>query len=59
MMTESNLLDLTFLSVVGRGVVVHSENGGGSRLACATIKPVDSLYVEKTLQHVEAATFSK
>jgi len=59
MMTESNLLDLMFLSVVGRGVVVHAENGGGSRLACATIKPVASLYVEKILQHVEAATFSK
>jgi len=59
MMTESNLLNLMFLSVVGRGVVVHAENGGGSRLGCATIKPVASLYVEKTLQHVEAATFSK
>lgn len=59
MMTESNRLDLIFLSVVGRGVVVHAENGDGSRLACATIKPVASLYVEKTLQNVEAATFSK
>ena len=38
---------------------MHAENGGGSRLACATIKPVASLYVEKTLQNVEAATFSK
>jgi len=59
MMTESNLLNLMFLSVVGRGVVVHAENGGGSRFGCATIKAVASLYVEKTLQHVEAATFSK
>ena len=59
MMTASNLLDLISLSVVGRGAVVHAENGGGSRLACATIKPVASLYVEKTLQNVEAATFSK
>jgi len=59
MMTESNLLNLMFLSVVGRGVVVHAENGGGSRFGFATIKPMASLYVEKTLQHVEAATFSK
>jgi len=59
MIIDSNFLDLMFLSVVGRGVVVHAENGGGSRLACATIKPVASLYVEKILQHVEAATFSK
>lgn len=57
--TDNILLDLMFSSVVGRGIVVHAENAGGARLACATIKPVASLYVEKTLQHVEAAGFSR
>ncbi|XP_078358914.1 uncharacterized protein LOC144643511 isoform X1 [Oculina patagonica] len=47
------------MSVVGRGIVVHAENAGGARLACATIKPVASLYVEKTLQYVEGAGFSR
>ena len=60
MMTESNRMDLMFFfSVVGRGIVVHAENGGGARLGCGTIKPVASLYIEKTLQHVEAAGFSR
>ena len=38
---------------------MHAENVGGARLACGTIKPVASSYVEKTLQHVEAAGFSR
>lgn len=60
MMTESNRMDLmVFFSVVGRGIVVHAENGGGARLGCGTIKPVASLHIEKTLQHVEAAGFSR
>ena len=46
-------------SVVGRGIVVHAENGGSARLACGTIKPVESLYVEKVLQFVEGAGFSQ
>lgn len=51
-------LDLIFPSVVGRGLVVHAENAGKPRIACATIKPVDSLYAEKTLHNVEGAGFS-
>ena len=50
---------LIIFPVVGRGVVVHAENAGAARLACATIKPVDSLYVEKTLHYVEETTFSR
>lgn len=48
-----------FFTVVGRGIVVHAENGGSGRIACATITPVASLYVEKTLQSVEGAGFSR
>lgn len=47
------------MSVIGRGVVVHAENAGGARLACASITPVPSLYVEKTLKYVKGATFSR
>ena len=50
---------MSLFAVVGRGIVVHAENGGGGRLACGTIKPVASLYVEKTLQYVEGAGFSR
>ena len=45
--------------VIGRGVVVHAENAGAARLACASITPVPSLYIEKTLKYVKGATFSK
>lgn len=47
------------MSVIGRGVVVHAENAGAARLACASITPVPSLYIEKTLKYVKGATFSK
>ncbi|XP_068745226.1 uncharacterized protein [Montipora capricornis] len=47
------------MSVVGRGIVVHAKNGGSARLACGTIKPVKSLYVEKSLQYVQGAGFSR
>ena len=38
---------------------MHAKNAGKARLACSTIKPVTSLYVEKTLQYVEGAQFSR
>ena len=50
---------LIFSTVVGRGIVIHAENGGSSRLACATIEPVKSMYVEKSLPYVQVAGFSK
>ena len=38
---------------------MHAEHGGKARIACGTIKPVPSLYVEKLLQYVEGAGFSR
>ena len=38
---------------------MHAEDGGSARLACGTIKPVESLYVEKSLQYVQGAGFSR
>ncbi|XP_068710245.1 uncharacterized protein [Montipora foliosa] len=46
-------------SVVGRGIVVHAENGGSARLACGTIKLVESIYVEKSLEYVKGPGFSR
>ena len=38
---------------------MHAEQGGKARIACGTIKPVASLFVEKSLQYVDGAGFSK
>ncbi|XP_067035339.1 uncharacterized protein [Acropora muricata] len=57
--TDSDLPLFGDMSVVGRGIVIHAENGGSSRLACATIEPVKSMYVEKSLPYVQVAGFSK
>ena len=39
--------------------MVHAENGGSARLACGTIKLVESLYVEKSLEYVKGPGFSR
>lgn len=46
--TKYSSISITCFAVIGRSFVLHAENAGGARVACAGIMPMDGMTMQMT-----------